>query len=786
MKLFYLNLKQALRYMQRDILQYSLSTGGMILGLVCLTFSINWLWNETHYDSFRPGHEDIYAVAYLDESKTTHGFQHSYALYDYLRDSVPEIKSVGMSASVYRPKIYTEKGDDVTQTCKSIRKITPSLLTLFHVELLYGDTRTALQEGHIILSRQAAVDIFGRENVVGERLKVEDRDMYGTTQKDYTVSGIAADVPEQTNLDFDMLLWLDPDKDYSREQWGYMAVEIYYSSDHPEQAAARVSAMPHYNRACAKSVPLSEMHVLYGAESWWRGIFYPLAFTVVSFLMIASALFNYMAILTARFLGRIREYKLRLTLGGTQLANVAWLTTEVLLLLILVLLISGVMLELLTYWAGVSMAKGNIYGTYGWCSLGFVAVVLFFLAYPVATLRKACSATPAAHPGKLHNHANLLFVQLAVCVLFAFLFLNAYRQFRFMTHTDLGFDTHNILRIYTNYNSFNRTSTNLLAQRLKSGESPAVEDAIALAADLFGSGMRMGTYIRVDNEPDEDTRTISYMILPSEAFRFFHIQTDKGKGLMPPSTPGRMAVVLNSDAAQAAGYDGSGKHRYKIWYFTDEEMEAEIQGVANVQCRSFLESAYPCAFIYEPQGEWFGFHEVVYLRHAPGKEQEAAVYARQLMKDMQIPDYEIDIEPLEQFIASFYEQESTYLRVFTVIALASLVITLSGVFSVVRYTMRVQRRNIAIRRIFGATNGTLRRMYLTRYIILSLLATIVAIPTGYRLIGYWLENYSQTIPLGAWPALVIVLVIIGLVACIVITQINRATRENPANVIKTE
>ena len=348
MKLFYLNLKQALRYMQRDILQYSLSTGGMILGLVCLTFSINWLWNETHYDSFRPGHEDIYAVAYLDESKTTHGFQHSYALYDYLRDSVPEIKSVGMSASVYRPKIYTEKGDDVTQTCKSIRKITPSLLTLFHVELLYGDTRTALQEGHIILSRQAAVDIFGRENVVGERLKVEDRDMYGTTQKDYTVSGIAADVPEQTNLDFDMLLWLDPDKDYSREQWGYMAVEIYYSSDHPEQAAARVSAMPHYNRACAKSVPLSEMHVLYGAESWWRGIFYPLAFTVVSFLMIASALFNYMAILTARFLGRIREYKLRLTLGGTQLANVAWLTTEVLLLLILVLLISGVMLELLT------------------------------------------------------------------------------------------------------------------------------------------------------------------------------------------------------------------------------------------------------------------------------------------------------------------------------------------------------------------------------------------------------------------------------------------------------
>ena len=62
MGLWIQNFKQALRGLRHQGWQAVVSVAGLAVSIVCLTFSVNWLWTETHYDSFRPDYEGLYVL----------------------------------------------------------------------------------------------------------------------------------------------------------------------------------------------------------------------------------------------------------------------------------------------------------------------------------------------------------------------------------------------------------------------------------------------------------------------------------------------------------------------------------------------------------------------------------------------------------------------------------------------------------------------------------------------------------------------------------------------------
>lgn len=66
------NLKQALRNLRSHGWQAGISATGLAVGIVCLTFSLNWLWTETNYDYFRPDYKDLYLVQHDDTAYLTH------------------------------------------------------------------------------------------------------------------------------------------------------------------------------------------------------------------------------------------------------------------------------------------------------------------------------------------------------------------------------------------------------------------------------------------------------------------------------------------------------------------------------------------------------------------------------------------------------------------------------------------------------------------------------------------------------------------------------------------
>ena len=88
------NLKQALCNLRSHGWQAGISATGLAVGIVCLTFSVNWLWTETHYDSFRPGYKDLYVVEREDSLEHTESLLYRWG--DRVSSVLGEEAMVGM------------------------------------------------------------------------------------------------------------------------------------------------------------------------------------------------------------------------------------------------------------------------------------------------------------------------------------------------------------------------------------------------------------------------------------------------------------------------------------------------------------------------------------------------------------------------------------------------------------------------------------------------------------------------------------------------------------------
>ena len=99
MGLFIQNLKQALRGLKHSGVQAAISAIGLAVGIVCFTFSLNWLWQEMNYDYFRPDYKDLYVL----ERESTDGAVRNACNSYKLSEQLDSLFGEQASYAVYRP-----------------------------------------------------------------------------------------------------------------------------------------------------------------------------------------------------------------------------------------------------------------------------------------------------------------------------------------------------------------------------------------------------------------------------------------------------------------------------------------------------------------------------------------------------------------------------------------------------------------------------------------------------------------------------------------------------------
>ncbi|MDD4637743.1 MAG: FtsX-like permease family protein, partial [Bacteroidales bacterium] len=178
-------------------------------------------------------------------------------------------------------------------------------------------------------------------------------------------------------------------------------------------------------------------------------------------------------------------------------------------------------------------------------------------------------------------------------------------------------------------------------------------------------------------------------------------------------------------------------------------------------------------------------YDKLYYKVMDGKAKEANEAIRKLL-EKETGSKEIQFYSLEEHLEEVYRSERALLLMLGIITGVCILISIFGIYSMVSLTCQQRRKEIAIRKVFGATVAQILHSFFREYAVLLGIAALIAFPVAYYLMRLWLEQYVRQTSIDGW----IYLVILALVALIIFLTIGsrvwKAASANPAEVVKSE
>ena len=172
-------------------------------------------------------------------------------------------------------------------------------------------------------------------------------------------------------------------------------------------------------------------------------------------------------------------------------------------------------------------------------------------------------------------------------------------------------------------------------------------------------------------------------------------------------------------------------------------------------------------------------------KYRPGtKEKVEKAITEMIRKDH--PDAELRFSYMNDRYNDFFKSEAALIKMLKVATLVCIIISAFGVYSMISLTCSRKRKEIAIRKVNGATVQAILSGLLKEYILLLISAAIVAFPIGYMIMSSWLEDYKLRTEINWWIYILIFTGTLFVTTLTVFSQVWRAANQNPAKVLKSE
>ncbi len=541
-----------------------------------------------------------------------------------------------------------------------------------------------------------------------------------------------------------------------------------------------------------------------------RRILWVLLGAVVFLLLIACT--NVTNLLLVRASARERELALRVALGAGTWRIARQLLTESLLLALL----SGGAGLLMGVW-GLSAIR--YYGAEQLPRMGEVQingrVLLFTLAVSVLTavLFSLLPVFKAARPdinevlkagaktatsgGALRLWRNSLVV--AEVAMGLVLLVSAglmMRSFALLVNVNPGFDPENVLtgQVSMTRAAYENTEervryVNQTLDRLKA--LPGVENA-AFVAPMPFSGGNVGSDFRIEGhpkpepgqEPSANNRSVT-----SQYFQAIRISLRKGRYFTEQDQRGAVGVAIINETLANSYFPNEepiGKYISNIGANQNDgdPQRWEIVGViGDVHHSSLTKAATPEIYLPFQQNSWSWGNFFVRTKNDPaGLTNSFASVIRSSDKTVPVTK----VQPLAQAISNTVAETRFYTLLFALFGVTGLLLTLTGIYGVISYTVSQQTQEIGIRMALGAEGRDVLKLIIGQGLILTLIGIglgLIGALGVTRLMQAMLFNVSATDPL-TFTGVAAVLAVVALAACYV--PARRATKVDPIIALRCE
>ncbi len=773
-----------------DILIKVLSLGvGLAVGIVLIAK----VFFELSYDSFYKDIDRVYTINtwYSHQGEEKDYGQVSGAVAVGFMDEVPGVEAGTRTTYVFNGNTYLdENGNKLSGTLVCADTC---FFQVFDRPILAGDPVKVLGKwGSVLINRSFAEKMGGVQECIGKQICNADMDGLKLT-----IEGVFEDFPKNGSLDYDILLSMDTYGKNSTDNWlgndrykGYVKLmpgvdpntltDAIRKMQEAHQPLERIEAQGTSLRYFLK--PFSTLHT---SDPDVKS--QVILLSIVAALLILISLLNYILIVISSMVKRSKEVGVRKCYGAEGKHIYGMLTKEALLHIVLSLVLAAVII-----FAGRSIVE-NLLGVpfqtllVPQSIMAIAAVILLVLVISIVVPAELYQRVPvyAALKNYTENSRNwklgLLGVQVLINVFLVVMMLIIGRQYQKVSNADTGYDYKNLY--YFDMFDGDRQALTRAAQTLRS--LPEVS-AVAAAYNLPFEGSN-GDNVYLPNDDRELFNIADQYECSPDFYDLMGIQFLEGRAprdsseiVVDEKFVTKMAEFTDwSDGAVGkqvfiTGHDRSSDTERRYFTISGVYKSYIIGNLTGVDPR-------PSALFYGEIGSMSSWMPHTFFKVRP----EALPKIRQALEQA-LEGREINILSYEEQMRAAYADSKKMRNTMAIGAVFSLLIALLGLIGFIRDESLRRSKEMAVRKINGATTRDILGVFAVDILKLSGVMAVIACIAAFFVAHKWLEQFAEKVSLNPLyfigGALLVLLIVLG----VVVLNCLRIARANPVESLKNE
>jgi len=679
-----------------------------------------------------------------------------------------------------------------------------TFFSVFDYEFIMGNPETALDHPNsLVLSESLARKFFGEQEAYGKSLFLPGRE-----PKNLKITGIIKDPSKKTHLLIDALVsWSTFPYEAEMTQWYGAHTYTYILLNETNDPIALHNKFPDFFEKHMKATfeelngtadlifqPLTDIHL--SPEYVWEPYAHgsktnvSILSIIIVFLLVLACI-NYINLATAHSIERASEVGIRKVLGSSKESLLGQFLGESILIAlfsgIAALLFSLLLLPFFNLLAELDLSLASVMSLANISYVIGLSLIIGVVAgiYPAFYLSSVSSLDvlkskygTSQGGGTLRKLLVITQYCIAAMLISGILFVS--QQTRYIKNKDIGFEKENLLRIDV-------PGDTIVMNHLDVFKNEALTNSniLGVTVSRYSLSEEANQFTPTLENPDgttfqmgADIVTVDYDFINTIGIEMVQGRSfDKNSG-----TDDEFSFMINETAMKRFGWEDNALEG-KMPAGTDDdgkELKVNVIGVIkDFNLGVSYQEINPLVIFLDASGG-----RNLYIRMRGQDIFESVSYIKELWKAT-YPGYVLEYSFVDESLQALYSKEEQFLNLLTSFTLIIIFIASLGIIGLISYTTELKRKEIAIRKVNGASAKTIITLLSKKIAVLVIFANVVSVPITYFFINLWLENFAHRIAFNIWPS------IISFVICVLFTSLalfyhtRRAAMIDPTEALKS-
>ena len=773
---------------------------GLSVGMTAAALILIWVANEQSFDSYHPDARNIYRIVnHIKISKDNEWIWEGSPLLmsSAAKQEIPEITAAA--------KIWPDEDSPVLNindklfSEKKCAYIDNNWFDIFHYDLKHGSIASYLNDPYgMILTESKAVKFFGKQAAIGKIIKIGS--------SNFTVRAVVKDNPSNSSFQFDILMPLsvyvtDQKKSGMNMGWGtfnFITFLKLKETANTNAVTKKLNAILAKNRgkdnnATTSLHTLASMHFDKNVSQFKtteKKTTY--IFSVLALMLLLTACINYVNLTTAKASLRAKEVSIRKIVGARSNHLFFQFITES-----VVVSVGALAISIILIWFSLPLFNQltDINFTTPFNSLmvwkvllgTLLAAIILNGIYPALLLSSfkplnvfRCKNVLTVKDTSLRK--GLVVFQFTLSVMLIIGTIVLFQQLNFIQSSDPGYNRSQIISMrlpfkalfYMKADARSSFIDNMKYELSKNVNTQLVTSSNQSIVDISNTSSGNAKW---DGKDSLFNPTIHPLSVDAQYLKVFELKMKEGRWYYPNDNGDLKNYILNETAVKVFHL------RQPIigQRFSFNKSEGTIIGVVKDFHHSSMHNKIEPVLMYSDKF----WRTLISVKAREGNIKQTLTTMETVWHKF-LPNEPIDYAFMDDTFNALYKADIKTSKLIPAFSMIAIIISAMGLFGLTAFTVERKRKEIGVRKVLGASVGSITTLLSKEFVVLVCIAIMIASPIAWWVMNKWLEDFAYRININ-WSVFVFAGIIALFIALVTVSfQAVKAAVANPVKSLRTE